>query len=471
MIQHVLPTPKKVCMYEGQTVVNAAISTEYALFSPRLAVFCDAAEKILGIPVTRGPGGIRVYYDAAITPDAYTMDTREGVVICASDTQGLMYGLATALLALEPRGDGFTCEKAYIEDFPEKDFRGIMVDLARKWHPARQIFCYIDLCFALKLRYLHLHFMDDGLYSLPSRLFPKLPGKHHYTFEQIARFCEYAKLRGVTLIPEFEAPGHSLQLTQRYPEIFAITPIEEEEGGVGEGNIVCGGRENTMEAIRSLLGEISEMFPDSPYIHIGGDEAHIKVWNNCADCKAYMEQNGIKDVKELYSDFVARITRMVLDMGRIPIVWEGFPREGVEKIPRETIVIAWESYYHMVYDLLDAGFKVINATWKPLYVVPSRENTWGPRELLNWDVYNWQHWWPNSSAFLNPIHIPPTAQVLGAQLCVWECTYEREIQATVNNAATLSERLWTVKRLWNDEMYFKRHDEVIRRLFILIAEQ
>lgn len=470
MISHILPTPKKVCVYEGKIQVKPAVSTDCENFSEHLAVFCDAAEKMLGIPVIQEPGGIRVCYDADLAPDAYTFDSREGVVICASDVQGLMYGLATALFALEPDGEVFTCEKAYVKDHPEKEFRGLMVDLARKWHPARQIFCYIDLCFALKLRYLHLHFIDDGLYSLPSKIFPKLPGKHHYTFEQIARFREYAKLRGVILIPEFEAPGHSLQLTRRYPEVFAISPIDEKEVA-GGGNIVCGGRQNTMDAIRALLGEIAQMFPDSPYIHIGGDEAHIKAWNNCADCKAYMESNGIRDVKELYSDFVARVTRMVLDMGRTPIVWEGFPKEGVEKIPRETIVIAWESYYHMVYDLLAAGFKVINAAWQPLYIVPSRERNWGPGELLNWNVYNWQHWWPNSPAYLNPIHVAPTDQVLGAQLCVWECTYEREIQAAVNNAATLSERLWTVERLWDDESYFRRHDEVVRRLFILIAEQ
>lgn len=471
MIRHILPTPKKVCMYQGETFVKAAVCTDYSPFSEYLAVFCDAAEKMLGVSMSGEPGGILVCYNASLAPDAYTFDTRDGVVISASDIQGLMYGLATALLALEPVADGFSCEKAFIEDYPEKDFRGLMVDLARKWHPIRQLFCYVDLCFTLKLRYLHLHFIDDALYSLPSKLFPKLPGKRHYSFEQIARLVAYAKLRGVILIPEFEVPGHSLRLTQSYPEVFGIRPVEEVEHPVGQGHIVCGGRQNTMDAIRGLLGEIAEMFPDSPYIHIGGDEAHIKVWDNCADCRAYMEANGIRDVKELYSDFVARVTRMVLDMGRTPIVWEGFPKEGVEKISKETVVVAWESYYHLVNDLLAAGFKVINAAWKPLYVVPSRENCWGPKELLNWNVYNWQHWWPDSPAYLNPIHVAPTDQVLGAQLCVWECTYEREIQAAVNNATTLSERLWTVNRLWNNEQYFARHDEVVRRLFILIAEQ
>lgn len=471
MIRHILPTPKKTELFDGITYVKAAISTDHVPFASRLEVFADAADKMLGVSVSQEPGGIRVCYDAALPADAYTFDSREGIVLRASAPEGLMYALATALLGLEPRDGGFICEKAYIEDCPDKDFRGIMVDLARNWHPARQVFCYIDLCFALKLHYLHLHFIDDQLYTLPSKAYPKLPGKKHYSFEDIAAFCEYAKRRGVILIPEFEAPGHSRRLTARYPEVFAISPISQENGAPDAGSIVCGGRQETMDAIRTLLGEICEMFPDAPYIHIGGDEANIKAWNNCADCKAYMEQQGIKDEKELYSDFVSRVTRMVLDLGRTPIVWEGFPKEGADRIPRETIVVAWESYYHMVYDLLAAGFKVINAAWQPLYVVPRRELNWGPKELLNWNVYNWQHWWPNSSAYLNPIHVAPTEQVLGAQLCVWECTYEREIHTAVNNATALSERLWTVKRLWDEKTYFERHDEVIRRLFSLIAEQ
>ena len=108
LIQHILPTPKKVCMYEGETRVKPAVSTDCENFLKHLAVFCDAAEKMLGIPVIQESGGIRVCYDANLAPDAYTFDSREGVVICASDVQGLMYGLATALFALEPDGEVFT---------------------------------------------------------------------------------------------------------------------------------------------------------------------------------------------------------------------------------------------------------------------------------------------------------------------------------------------------------------------------
>ena len=50
-----------------------------------------------------------------------------------------------------------------------------------------------------------------------------------------------------------------------------------------------------------MMQKIIEMFPDSPYIHIGGDEANIKVWDDCVHCREYMQKNNIKNVKEYVS--------------------------------------------------------------------------------------------------------------------------------------------------------------------------
>ena len=73
-----------------------------------------------------------------------------------------------------------------------------MVDLAREWHPAKTIFKYIDVCFMLKIRYLHLHFIDDQAYTLPSRVLPNLTAYNNsYTFEDIESFRAYAKARGI----------------------------------------------------------------------------------------------------------------------------------------------------------------------------------------------------------------------------------------------------------------------------------
>jgi hexosaminidase len=109
---------------------------------------------------------------------------------------------------------------------------------------------------------------------------------------------------------------------------------------------------------------------------------------------------------------------MVLSMGRTPVIWEGFSKEYNHLISKDVIVIAWESYYQLAPDLLEGGFTIFNCSWKPLYIVTPNTH-WTPAEILNWNIYTWQHWWPNSIASKQEIVVPDTAPVLGGQICAW----------------------------------------------------
>ena len=480
MIHTILPTPKKTEVFEGVSVLNHAIFTECEMFTPHLPVFTDAMKRIFGLEIAIAEGGIRVEYDASLPENAYRLDSREGLVLYASAKEGLLYALSTALHAVKVKNGVLSCEKALIEDWPEKPYRTLMVDLVREWIPASRVYKYIDVCFMQKLNHLHLHLVDDQRFTLPSKAFPLLPTPgEHYTEEDIRGFCNYAKMRGITLVPELEIPGHARHLNTCYPEVFANempegvdTTIVTEEGlTISAKNIVCAGKQATMDGIRTILQEICELFPDSPYIHLGGEEAAIQAWNYCDCCKAYMKEHGIEDEYDLYSEFIARVTDMVFKLGRTPIVWEGFPKKGSHRINRNTIVIAWESHYQLVTDLLEAGFRIINASWQPLYIVDGFKLRWGPKEILEWNVHNWQHWWEHSDARLNPIHVPPTEQVLGAQICAWQTTYEQNINFVMENCTALSERLWTVRRLWDLEQYHHRHKESVRRIARLIQDR
>ncbi len=479
MISTIVPTPKKIEIFEGVTCLSPALSSRHAPWAHHLNLLADCLCRIFGCPFQKAEGGITLAYDASLAPKSYRLDSREGLLLSASDEEGLFYGLASVLQAIDQKDGQFTAEKALVEDYPDKDYRSLMVDLSREWHPADKIFRYIDVCFFLKVKYLHLHFIDDQRYSLPSKVFPEISTKgEHYTFEEIAAFRAYANDRGITLIPEFEAPGHAGSLNKNYPDVFANTisgsaaELVTEEGLVITAkNLVCAGSEKAMDGIRALLTEICEMFPETPYIHIGGDEANIKAWNDCSVCRDYMAQNGIEDEYELYSDFIGRVAQMVLDLGRTPIVWEGFPKKGAERVPKETIVCAWESHYHMAYELLEEGFPIINGSWQPLYIVPGGRLRWGIPEIMNWGVYDWEHWWEHSEATLNPIHLAPTDQVLGAQLSSWECTYEQEINFIMENLAALSERTWSVRRYWEGVAFIRRYRNAKQKLARLIQDR
>lgn len=456
MTNRLIPIPKKREIFEEVKSFPLFVQTDCPEWSDVISALQTSTQKIFGKTLTVGAGGILLHRDSALAESHYTLDSRDGLVLSASDRDGICYAVATLLQLMEIEQDSLQVESCRIEDFPDKSYRTLMIDLAREWHPAYTIDRYIDVCFFLKVKYLHLHFIDDQRYTLPSRRFPEIvTPNEHYTFEQIKHMNDYAKERGVVLVPEFEAPGHAASMVSRYPEYFAnhlpdnhdSQLITEEGTVVTAANIMCAGNPKTMEALKIMIDEICEMFPESPYIHIGGDEANIRAWNHCSECVAYMKEHGIEDEYELYSDFIARVSQMVLDSGRTPIVWEGFPTKGAERVPRETVVIAWESHYHLVDDLISEGFKVINGSWQPLYITYGyNHGRWSARDIYNWDVYNWQHWWEKSVATVNPIHLPATDRVIGAQISSWECTYDLEICRVVESASVLSERTWNVTR-------------------------
>jgi len=235
--------------------------------------------------------------------------------------------------------------------------------------------------------------------------------------------------------------------------------------------VLCGGSEKCFDATKALIREICDIFPDAPYINIGGDEAGVALWAKCSECQRYMKENGITDEYELYSEYIERITKYVISLGKIPIVWEGFSAKGAKRIPKETIVIAWEAVNILPQELLDEGFKIINASWQPLYVVNNPHLRWGPDDIMNWNVYNWQHWAKKSTATLNPINIQPTENVMGAMLCSWQQTYEQEINYIMENLAALSERTWNEKRVCDDTGFRAKLNNVYNKTARVIQDR
>ena len=460
----VIPLPRCV---EGEDAsghfdtvsVAAAISVAHPPFAVHADTLATYLHRVHGTSLRRGAGGIELLYDPSLGVEEYRiLCDGQGVRAYAAADSGAAYAMATLLQLATPDGERLSFPKVQIEDGPDCPFRSLMVDLARQWHPFETLFDYVDLCYLYKIKYLHLHFVDTQSYTLPSDIFPAIStAGRHYTKAQIRELAVYARERGIELIPEFEVPGHARAMVQAYPALFAHTPLRE--GETVSDNIICVGKTDLMDNLRALIAEIIEMFPDSRYLHLGGDEAEITEWDKCADCTRYMNEHGIDNVHALYSHFTKEITDLVLSLGKTPIVWEGFPKEGTETISRDVVVIAWESYYHLAPDLIDEGFSIINASWQPLYITPNVH--WSVENILAWNVCNWQHWWPKSEAHLNPIHLQPTDRVMGGLLCAWEWTYEGEIGIIRENLAALSERTWRKRRYAEDSEFREKLSAIL----------
>lgn len=465
----IVPMPKQVKgkeKFTADVLLPLYIHTDVQAWEKHLFAFIDTVKKGHGFAFQMQKGGVEVVYNAGLNKNEYTLKTTPSVVIEASDKEGVCYGLATLVQLIERIDDkAFVCE-CDIFDYPETEYRGVMAYVsAKRVLKFEDLLVFADLCYLYKMNYLHVHFTDSSSYALPSKLLPKLSSKGAYTFEQIEQLNEYCEARNITVIPEIDLPGHAVAMVKNCPEKFANTYTKDlprwEDGKICVEEVICVGKEGSFETLEGLIEEIAEMFPSSPYIHIGGDEVNHRVWDACDDCQAYMKKNNMKDSGELYAHTIMRLANKVVALGKRPIVWEGFSEEYAHLVPKECIIEVFESYYFLADKIIEHGFDIINCSWEPLYSVSwGAENwwidtqPWGYKDILAWDKYTFKNkYMKPSPVHLNPMHLTPTNKVLGAQMCDWAGYFAQKIGYIREFVPAVAERTWTNKRYCTDEQF------------------
>lgn len=414
-----IPRPKKMNCSEGFVPASLQAVGFDPVFEPAVRVFRRYAFKAFGDAVN-GTGFVILTLDPDLG-DGYRISVGDSVVLTASGNVGMNYAFATLLQLVDREGETLVLPRCEIEDAPDSSWRGLMLDLARCYHEAEFLYAAADLCWLYKQNRLQLHLTDDQGIRFPFESFPDAVAEEHYSRETLKDLVRYCRDRGIQIVPEIDAPGHVRAFNKAYPQIFGTAPKTSDQQTTAMTGTVSGilrADEVTFEALTRIYREVAEVFEDSSYIHVGGDEADIKQWNDCPASTAYREAHGLKDIHELYGHYVARLCQTVLDLGRTPVVWEGFSEECNDMIPKGTLVFAWESYYQLAPQLIAGGFEIINASWKPLYVVTHRK-MWDPEEILDWEKNIWSNWWEVSLAYEKPVVVPQDSPILGGQLCSW----------------------------------------------------
>ncbi|MBQ7699741.1 MAG: GNAT family N-acetyltransferase [Clostridia bacterium] len=466
MIPKIIPQPKKAVIKEGKLTPGKTVSDE------RFGAAATAYEQYKN-ELGYEPGDAAVYlkYADNIKKEAYSIRCGEGRIdIYASDLAGANNALSVLLqLAAESGGE---IEATDIDDEPDCEYRGIMIDIARIWHPLEYLLKYVDLCRYYRFSYLHLHFSDTQSYTLPCKDFPNLTAKdRHYTYEQIKQLNEYAYERGVKIMPEIDVPGHCTPFLQSYPEIF------------GHGEII-GYHKEVFDAFEKILGELCEMFPYSDRIHVGGDEADIKQWLQCEKCLSYAKENGIPadederlSAERILASFVAKLSEIILKHGKTPVVWEGFCKEVNYLVPKTTEVFSWENYYQTTPELIEAGYTVINGSWCPNYVVEPAV-MWSVKDCFDWDIFTFRPVHPQSPYINSTLKVPPYEKMIGGQLLSWGDFGARsnqpqrhligEFEKVAERAAATAENTWNKEKNVTYEEFIKAHEvqnKAVCRLF------
>ena len=282
-------------------------------------------------------------------PESYRLRVdADGIRIDAADTAGLFYAQRTLSQLVSRDDEGFFAPHVDIRDAPRFAYRGIMLDVARHFHPIATIERLIEHAAELKFNALHLHLTDDQAWRLALEGHPELaergsatsiggdPGGH-YTREDVRRIVEHAAAHHMIVVPEVDLPGHTHAVGLSHPE-FAADPVlapsvlevvEEFGGGIpvpGEPYTGLAVGFSSFDArapglehfLHEIFAEVAELFP-GPYLHLGGDEA---LGTERADYRAIVDM----------------AVRAVAATGRTPAAWH---EAGAADLPEGAVYQYW----------------------------------------------------------------------------------------------------------------------------------
>ncbi len=412
----IIPLPRNLALGDARAIFKTTVHA--AAYTDAVCTLVDYAYRTHGVHLAvcdAATAAITFAADATLPAEGYRLRIDEsGVLVSASDHLGAQNAAVTLVQLMTSADKGISLPLGTVEDAPDCSWRGVMIDLARDWHELHVLYEYVDMCRFYKIKYLHLHFTDDQSYTLPSRAYPALSTEgRSYTEADLHGVMAYAKLRGVEIIPEIDVPGHCTSFAEAYGDIF------------GRDGIICLSDES-IAGMKVLFTELCALFADSTYIHIGGDEAAIEKWTTCEKCLDAFRARGV-DVDNtekhalaeiMYATFIREMCEAVLAAGKTPVVWEGFATEVNDIIPREAVIMSWENFYQTTPSLQAAGFRLVNCSWNPMYVV-TPVVYWTPEQVYDWSVYKWKPVHPGSPYLHTGLEIEPTDQVEGGQLLAW----------------------------------------------------
>jgi Glycosyl hydrolase family 20, catalytic domain/Glycosyl hydrolase family 20, domain 2 len=443
---HLIPWPKTLQSSTGHMPLStdSRIVAGEEQLQPLAEVLSGEIALLTGLKlkVTTGPsraGDIVLQIDKTIRAgepilvlrNREPIRTTDGAHVIAIDQQAVVTGFdyrATAegsstILQLLGRADaGFRLPKLTIKDWPHADYCGVMLDVARQDHPIDAIKKVVQLCRLYKARYLQLHLTDDQGWTFPSTRYSQLGTKNYgahggvaprvYKLKELKELVAYADARGVTIVPEFEMPGHSGAATRALPEIFdAINPESRQPVGIGCMNL---SNEALYPALDAIIGEMCDVFKSSPYFHIGSDEVTSGRLSLHSGYKAFMAKHGLKDDGELAGYFVREACAIVKKHGKKAIKWEGLANFAT----KDVVIMCWDGNSTFATEALARGYTTITCPWG--LGVPWEE----------WSMYQ-----------CNASRLKRGDSVLGATLVAWEQPPQFHINS-LRNLPSRQERTW-----------------------------
>ena len=279
----------------------------------------------------------------------------------AADEDGAQYAKVT-LENLKRNAGGNELPDLVIEDWPDFGYRGFMLDISRNFTNKDNILKFIDLLAHYKASVFHLHFGDDegwrveipqfpelttygayhefpykdenGNYTETNYLLPSYNGSvdpkdltssanGHLTAAEYVEIVKYAWERRITVIPEFDTPGHSraaIKAMQAYAErtgddSYLLSDPEDKSEYCSvqyyKDNALNVALPSTYRFIEVVFDQLIAYHKEAgapiPAIHVGGDEVPHGAWVGSEPCQKIMAERGWDNIELLKSYYIENV--------------------------------------------------------------------------------------------------------------------------------------------------------------------
>ncbi|EFX61848.1 hypothetical protein DAPPUDRAFT_337961, partial [Daphnia pulex] len=232
---------------------------------------------------------------------------------------------------------------ANISDSPAFVHRGLIIDTSRNFVSVPVIKKIIDGMSYDKLNVFHWHLTDSQSFPFVSTREPRLALYGAYSSDQvyqpedIKELVHYATVRGVKIVPEFDAPGHvgsGWEWGERagMGQLALCLNIEPWHDYCAEPpcGILNPINDNIYSVLSNIYQDMNDLF-QSDIFHMGGDGVKFKCWNETTEIIDWLRARGRNDYSK--EDFL--------------YLWSHFQNRSLEEVDKaygnKQPIVLWTS--------------------------------------------------------------------------------------------------------------------------------
>ena len=368
----VVPELKEWTGAEGYTLPSGRIVIKSNKLRDVSQTLAQDYEQMCGKPLTITTGSAKagdivlaLKNDKLLGQEGYRMNVDNSISLTASTPQGIIWATRTLLQITEQTSDK-GLPKGKITDQPDYRLRGFMIDCGRKFIPITYLRHLARVMSYYKMNTLQIHLNDNGFrkyfgddwsrtqsgFRMECDTYPGLTSKDgHYTKQEFIDLQILAEQYGVEIIPEFDAPAHSLAFTQYDPSLGS------KEYGMDHLDLFNPQVYTFMDNLwREYLDGKEPVFR-GPRVHIGTDEY----------------SNAKKEVVEKFRAFTDHYIRYVESFGKQAVLWGALTHaNGDTPVKHENVLMdIWYNGYADPVEMKKQGYQLISIPDGLTYIVPA----------------------------------------------------------------------------------------------------